>query len=292
MRTFYRDWRTGSARNQQMLNFRDEYWTGYGSVLELIDSHCHFDFDAFDADRASVWARSRARGVTGMIIPGVSIEQWDTLFELVNGEADWYGAVGLHPWWIKDLAVADDELSQRLADNAGRKRCVAIGECGLDKGIEVPLPRQESVFRLQLSVACEFDLPLIIHVHRYHAEVLRILKEVQPARGGVIHAFSGSEEIASEYWRLGFYLGVGGTITYERAAKTRRAVAAAPMESLLLESDAPDMPLCGRQGQRNSPELLPDIAAALAELRCMRVEDVARQTRQNTQRLFALSFAP
>ncbi|WP_237068287.1 TatD family hydrolase [Microbulbifer guangxiensis] len=256
--------------------------------MELFDSHCHFDFDDFAPDRDTVWERCRARGVTGMIIPGVSIEQWDNLFQLIHGQEGWYGAAGLHPWWIRDLDVADDELQRQLLGQANREGCVAIGECGLDKAIDVPLERQEAVFRLQLAVACELDLPVIVHVHRYHAEALRLIKELRPPRGGVIHAFSGSEEIAREYWQLGFLLGIGGTITYERAAKTRRTVAAVPVECLLLESDAPDMPLSGRQGQRNSPELLPDIAAALAELRSTTIEDVARQTRENTERLFAL----
>ncbi|KUJ80209.1 TatD family deoxyribonuclease [Microbulbifer flavimaris] len=256
--------------------------------MELIDSHCHFDFDAFADDRDAVWASCRARGVAGLVIPGVSVAQWETLFALVEGQPGWYGAAGLHPWWVEELALEPDELKRRLLSRGALSSCIAVGECGLDKEISVPLDRQELIFRLQLSAACDLDLPVIVHVHKYHAEALRILKDLRPPRGGVIHAFSGSEEIAREYWQLGFHLGVGGTITYERAAKTRRAVAAAPMESLLLESDAPDMPLCGRQGQRNSPEFLPDIAAVLAELRSISVEEVALQTRQNTERLFSI----
>nr|WP_255775835.1 TatD family hydrolase [Microbulbifer sediminum] len=263
----------------------------------MIDSHCHFDFDAFAGDRDTVWQRCRDLGLKGLVIPGVSISQWQTLFELLRLRPDWYGAVGVHPWWVEaflagpggqDKQLLLEDLREQLSSWGRRERCVAVGECGLDRGVETPLEHQCDIFRVHLATACELELPLIIHVHRYHAEVLSLLKEYRPARGGVIHAFSGSEEIAREYWQLGFYLGIGGTITYSRALKTRRAVAAMPLESLVLESDAPDMPLSGRQGQRNSPENLPDIAVALAALRGIPVEEVAVQTFRNTELLFAL----
>nr|WP_255774529.1 TatD family hydrolase [Microbulbifer zhoushanensis] len=262
----------------------------------MIDSHCHFDFDDFALDRSEVWQRCCQLGLKGMVIPGVSIAQWRTLFELLQRRPEWHGAVGVHPWWVKELATdhpgPGEELQEWLLGQLlhwGRNsRCVAIGECGLDRAIDTPLALQRDIFRVHLRAACELQLPLIIHVHRYHADVLALLKEYRPLRGGVIHAFSGSEEIAREYWKLGFYLGIGGTITYPRAAKTRRAVAAVPLEALLLESDAPDMPLSGRQGQRNSPEFLPDIAAELASLRAVPVEEVAVQALRNTRQLFSL----
>lgn len=256
--------------------------------MHLIDSHCHLDFDAFAPDRAQVWERCEAAGVQRLIIPGVSIPQWRSLFALVRNQPDWFAAVGVHPWWVKDLALEASRLQQALTERAGHDRCVAIGECGLDAAIDTPLAQQEVVFRAQLAAACDLHLPLIVHTHKTHARILALLKAYRPVRGGVIHAFSGSEEIAREYWQLGFYLGIGGTITYERAAKTRRAVAAVPLESLLLESDAPDMPLAGRQGRRNSPEFLPLIAEQLAGLRDVAVETVAEQTRRNTELLFAL----
>ncbi|WP_288129503.1 TatD family hydrolase [Microbulbifer sp.] len=259
----------------------------------LIDSHCHLDFDAFAADRDAVWQRSRAAGVSSVIIPGVSIRQWRTLFALVRNNPDWYGAVGVHPWWVKDLAIAPTQLQQAViervdAEMRSGSRCVAVGECGLDALIKTPMDRQLAVFRPQLAAACDLELPLIVHGVKAHSEVLRALKQFRPRCGGVIHAFAGSEEIAREYWNLGFYLGIGGTITYPRAAKTRRTVAAVPAESLILESDAPDMPHAGRQGERNSPEYLPNIALTLAELRGTTVEDVTQATASNTRQLFDL----
>ncbi|MFC6635377.1 TatD family hydrolase [Microbulbifer taiwanensis] len=261
--------------------------------MQLFDSHCHFDFDAFDGDRPQVWQRCRDAGVERMIIPGVSEPRWSTLFELVKGEPGWYAAVGLHPWWVAEAEMEPVQLQRDLAQQIAAAQlqgnpCVAIGECGLDGAIVTPLTDQEPHFRAQLALAAELDLPLIVHACRCHSDMLRLLKEYRPARGGVIHAFSGSEEIARDYWQLGFCLGAGGTITYERAAKTRRAFAALPLEAVLLESDAPDMPLAGRQGQRNSPEYLPLIAAELATLRGISIEQVAEQTRLNTERLFAL----
>lgn len=256
--------------------------------MYFIDSHCHFDFDAFAADRDAVWHQCVDAGVGQIIIPGVSVEQWPSLFALVKAEPRWRAAIGVHPWWVAGLAMEPDALRAMLGERAAARNCVAIGECGLDAAAAAPMERQLPVFEAQVRAACELNLPLIVHVHKAHNETLRLLQKWRPPRGGVIHAFSGSEQMALDYWALGFYLGIGGTITYERAAKTRRAVAAVPLESLLLESDAPDMPLSGRQGQRNSPAYLPEIAAALAQLRGQSLEEIARQTRRNTELLFAL----
>ncbi|MBN8431938.1 TatD family hydrolase [Microbulbifer salipaludis] len=260
--------------------------------MPLVDSHCHFDFDAFAPDRAEVWARSVANGVGALIIPGVSIPQWRHLFALVDSEPDWYGAVGVHPWWIKDLAIAPQQLQRALIERVDRERrrggCVAIGECGLDANIDTSMEVQLAVFEAHLIAARERCLPLIVHAVRAHNEVIRMLKKLTPPQGGVIHAFSGSREIAEAYIELGFSLGVGGTITYTRAAKTRNTLAGVALESLLLESDAPDMPHAGRQGERNSPEYLPTVAETLAELRGISVDDVICQTEKNTRALFAI----
>nr|WP_010132847.1 TatD family hydrolase [Microbulbifer agarilyticus] len=264
--------------------------------MALIDSHCHFDFEAFSADRTQVWSRCRQAGVQSLVIPGVSIPQWRQLFALVHSEPAWYGAVGVHPWWVKELAIAPADVRRAVVERVEHERqrsgavsrCVAVGECGLDANIETPLEQQLSVFEAQLEAARALSLPVIVHSVRAHADVLRTLKKFSLEQGGVIHAFSGSREIAEEYVRLGFYLGAGGTITYERAAKTRKALRDIPLEHLVLESDAPDMPLAGRQGERNSPEYLPQIAQTLAELRGISPQLVIEQTGENTRALFGL----
>lgn len=262
--------------------------------MPLVDSHCHFDFDAFASDRAEVWERCVALGLEALVIPGVSIPQWRHLFALVNSQPGWYGAVGIHPWWVDRLAIAPAQVARAVKERVERERsenvgrCVAVGECGLDAIIDTPLKQQIPVFEAQLDAANSVSLPVIVHCVRAHNEVIRALKNTPPKCGGVIHAFAGSREIAETYIELGLSLGVGGTITYERAAKTRSTLAEVPLERLLLESDAPDMPHAGRQGERNSPEYLPAVAGMLAELRDISVETVITQTEINARKLFAI----
>lgn len=254
----------------------------------MIDSHCHLDFSAFDSDRAQLLQQCAASGLEGLVVPGVAPDQWAQVRRLVAAPSPLplYGSAGLHPWWVARQSLSTLAFAQALGE--ALDHCVAIGECGLDGGIDCALATQELWFRLHLELACERSKPLIIHSHKAHSEVLRLLREYRPPAGGVIHAFSGSAEIAREYWRLGFYLGVGGTITYPRARKTRAALAAMPLDSLLLETDAPDMPLCGYQGQRNSPLQLPKVADCLAVLQGESLARVVERTATNTRALFGL----
>lgn len=255
--------------------------------MNFIDSHCHFDFAAFDADREGVWQSCVNMGVKALVIPGVSPADWPKTTAVTLANPDIYCAVGLHPWWVND-AVVLDKLANQLRIAAQGDKCVAIGECGLDAAIDTPLAIQQSVFEVHLQIASELALPIIIHCRRAHNELISLLKHHPLARGGVIHAFSGSYEMAKQYWDMGFYLGIGGTITYERAHKTREAVKRMPLDALLLESDAPDMPLAGQQGQRNSPEYIPLIAEALAQLRGEPVATIAERTTRNAQTLFKM----
>lgn len=268
----------------------------------MIDSHCHFDFSVFDADRTEILQGCAAAGITGIIVPGIQPSQWQPLLSLLTAlsrsvsPCRLWAAVGVHPWWVEALQASfkgtetavKPFCKQQLQDALAQPHVVAVGECGLDGSLLLPLEQQLPVFEWQLQVAADVGLPLILHGHKAHNEILRLLSHYRPAAGGVIHAFSGSEELARQYWRLGFYLGVGGTITYPRASKTRRAIRAMPLESLLLETDAPDMPLNGYQGQRNSPLRLPQIARCLAELREEPLARIQQQTTHNTRRLFAL----
>ncbi|WP_232522390.1 TatD family hydrolase [Marinimicrobium alkaliphilum] len=256
------------------------------SSAPLFDSHCHIDFEVFDGERPALWGRCQAQGLTGLVVPGVSPAQWPGL-EALCAHYDWHYGAGVHPWWVADHPQTDQWLTS-LRQVLAQPRCVALGECGLDNTIATPLAQQQAVFEAQVGLAAQLNKPLIIHSVRSHNAVLRTLKQKTPARGGVIHAFSGSPEQARQFWDAGFYLGIGGTITYARAAKTRRAVQQLPLEALLLETDAPDMPLAGRQGQRNSPEYLPEVARVLAELRGQSVREIAEQTTANSCRLFGL----
>lgn len=249
----------------------------------LFDTHCHFDFSEFDDSRDGLWQQCLQVGVQHLLIPGVEPCQWSQAEELTNQYVGIVMAAGLHPWWVASHQVPDDELWERQLNHSN---CVAIGECGLDAHIETPLDSQLSVFEKHLQMAVDVSMPVVIHVRKTHNETIRMLKKYRPASGGVIHGFTGSVELAEEYWALGFRLGIGGSITYSRANKTREAVTRMPLESLLLETDAPDMPLQGYQGQSNSPLRLTEVAKTLSELRNESLETVAKVTTTNAQTLF------
>jgi TatD DNase family protein len=264
------------------------------STMQFFDSHCHFDFAVFDADRELIWRDCNALGLVHLIIPGVAPAQWLTTASLAQQHDGIYVGVGVHPWWIKD-GVADQSLAQYLNVirqamhlNIPQEKCVAIGECGLDAVIETPMALQQQVLDVHLQLAQRLRKPLIIHCRKAHNELLIQLKRYDLPAGGVIHGFSGSYELAASYWAMGFRLGIGGTITYERANKTRQAVKQLPLEAILLETDAPDMPINGKQGERNSPIHLVEIAKVLADLRGDALEKIAAQTTVNSRTLFKI----
>lgn len=274
--------------------------------MQLFDSHCHFDFPDFNADRVAIWQECNTCGVTGLLIPGVSPEQWQIAAELCTHFSDFFYAAGIHPHWIERqpwypkntcelldektllhiATIISAEITRSTLESVGQ--CIAVGECGLDKSITIPFPLQQQMLDVHIDVANQLRKPLIIHSVKTHNELLSCFKQNPPRYGGVIHAFSGSLETAQQFVARGFLLGVGGTITYARAQKTRHALSTIPLEHLILETDAPDMPLCGQQGGRNSPEYLPRIAQHLADLRGISVEQVAAVTYQNTRRLFGV----
>jgi len=271
--------------------------------MQFYDSHCHFDFIEFNADRAALWQTCQGQGITRLLMPGVAPEQWQRAAQLCADYAGLYYAAGIHPHWIEQQPWFQQDSAHLLSETTLEKiaalikqeilqtacvatACVAIGECGLDKMIATSLDVQQQLLCIHIDVANQVRKPLIIHCVRAHAELLTLLKKHKANYGGVIHAFSGSYEIAQQYVALGFSLGVGGTITYERAQKTRAALAKIPLDYLVLETDAPDMPLQGKQGQRNSPEYIPQVAQVLAELRGVSCAEIAAATWNNSLALF------
>ncbi len=268
------------------------------SDLEFFDTHCHFDFDDFNQDRDALWEACRRQGIHHLLIPGVQPSQWATMQALCSSHPGLYYAAGLHPCWLDDNIWADQltaqlaSLKQALRDQLADPRCLAVGECGLDQYIDGDAELQEAVLICHLEIAQELDKPIILHCRRAHNQMIRCLKAFPLARGGILHAYSGSLEQAEQYWQMGFYLGIGGTITYERANKTRNAVKALPLDALVLETDAPDMPLHGHQGKRNTPLRIRDVAQALASLRNDTLATVAQQTTDNAKALFRLKDVP
>lgn len=235
--------------------------------MALFDTHCHLDFPELDAVREQALARAMTLGVEQILIPGVSAEHWPRLMALVQQHpAQLKYALGLHPFWTEQHQAQHlEQLKQHVELRSSAM--VAIGECGLDAVVAPELmTKQQELLEAQLNLAQYSKLPVILHVRKAHPQLQQLLKRFAGLRG-VIHGFSGSYELAKSYLDLGMKLGVGGTITYPRASKTRDAVARLPIEALVLETDAPDMPMLGRQGELNRPDYLPEIFACLAGLR-------------------------
>ncbi len=253
--------------------------------MDLIDTHCHLNDARFDADRPGVLARCSQAGVRRIVVPGVTASGWDTLLRLCRNEKDLYPALGLHPMYLQQHRAGD---VQRLAEQIELQRPLAVGEIGLDYYIENPdRARQECLLREQLEIARDAKLPVLLHCRKAHDRILKALREV-PVPGGIAHAFNGSLQQAHQYIDLGFKLGFGGMLTYERSSKLRKLAHELPLEAIVLETDAPDMTVASHHGERNSPEYLPECLAALAEVRDDDPGELARQTTRNAEAVLGL----
>jgi len=253
--------------------------------VTLVDSHCHLDASEFDADRSDVIARARAAGVQVQVVPAVTAASWPKLRETCRMADGLYPAYGLHPMF---LDAHRPEHLDHLGGRIERERPCAVGECGLDffvAGLDAEL--QQQYFMGQLRIAREFDLPVIVHARRAVDAVIAAIRQVGGLRG-VVHSFPGSPEQAAQLHKLGFLLGLGGPLTYDRAQRLQRLVATMPLEQLLLETDAPDQPDAGIRGERNEPARLPVVLETVARLRGQPAEDIAAQTTANAKRLFGL----
>jgi len=256
------------------------------TMFTLADSHVHLDDAAFDADREAVIERARAASVSLQVIPGVDAASWPRIRALCSPGNGLYPAYGMHPMYLAQHRPEHlAELSQWLTT----QRPVAVGEIGLDFHVEgLDAEDQREYFRQQLTLAREFDLPVILHARAALDEVTASLRRVGGLRG-VVHSFAGSQQQAEQLWKLGFHLGIGGPVTYERAQRLRRIVANMPIEYLLLESDAPDQPLSTHRGERNEPAYVAEVLQHVAILRGETPEAVATATTVNVRRLFAIA---
>ena len=261
--------------------------------MNFFDSHCHFDFVEFDDQREQIWSKAQSLGITQLLIPAVSPDFRNRVRQVVENFSGIVQAAGLHPWWINSFLIKHslDDLSHHLNTVMTEQKCVAIGETGLDAVIDLALPTQIACLQLHIDAAKKSSKPIILHSRKTHAELIAIIKNNQFVSRGVIHAFSGSYEQAKSFVDAGFYLGVGGVITYDRANKTREAIKKIPLDYLLLETDAPDMPLQGQQGKMNSPINLLPIAECLAELKQQPLTKIAEQTTSNAKTLFGIKHA-
>ena len=260
--------------------------------MAWIDTHAHLDAPELAHDVDAVREQARAQGVVHCVLPAVERSNWDSVRLLAHRHSDSY-ALGIHPLYTgraqdEDLELLAHTLQQHRAD----PRLVAVGEIGLDYFVPgLDAERQQRFYRAQLALARRFDLPVILHVRRSADQLLKVLRQVK-VRGGIAHAFNGSLQQAQAFVALGFKLGFGGAVTYDRALQLRRLAAELPLGSLVMETDSPDIPphwlyttvaerAEGQPQGRNTPAELPRIAQVVADLRGMAVADLAQVTTAN-----------
>ncbi|OBW92201.1 deoxyribonuclease [Gallibacterium genomosp. 3] len=261
----------------------------------FFDTHTHLDYLANDLQQSlhQIVEAATAQKVLKMLVVGIDRQSLVKLPQWVSTESNLYYGLGLHPLFIdqhteQDLLLLEQCLAERKAN------CIAVAEIGLDRyPPEITTAelwqKQCDFLEAQLALAKRYQLPVSLHSRRAHDQLFPFLKRYDLAKKGVIHGFSGSYQQAKRFVDLGYKIGVGGTITYSRANKTRQAIAQLPLTALVLETDSPDMPVSGWQGQPNHPARLPLIAQALAELRSERYEILVEQIWQNSHQLFALT---
>ena len=252
----------------------------------IFDTHAHYDDAQFDADREALLSAMPENGVGLILDPGCDLESSRAAIALAEQYPHVYAAVGYHPENCAPYTDADLDILRRLAQHP---KVVAIGEIGLDYYWEQNPPKafQQEVFRAQLALAQELSLPVIVHDREAHADCLAIVKEFPGVRG-VFHCYSGSVEMARELWKLGWYTGFDGPVTYKNARRTVEVVQEVPLERLLLETDSPYMAPVPVRGTRNDSRNIAHIAAKIAEVRGMTADEVIRIAADNGKRLFGI----
>ena len=253
----------------------------------MIDTHCHLDVAAFDADRDAVVARATVAGVVGILLPAIRPRTWDAVRSLGrrHAAAGLRFALGIHPQIVPELLPDElvGDLTARLALAA--REATAIGECGLDGGTGAH-DLQEQIFRAHVRAARETHKPLVIHVLRAHDAAPRILREEGPVTG-VLHSYSGGADLASVYRDLGLAFSFAGPVTYTNARRPIAAARAIPAALLLAETDAPDQAPAARHGRRSEPAFVADVIAGLAAARAATAAEIAALTTANARRIFA-----
>ncbi|MGQ5525403.1 TatD family hydrolase [Chitinimonas sp. PSY-7] len=252
----------------------------------FIDTHCHLDAPEFDADRDEVVARAQEAGISQMIVPAISLPTLAATLAMRSR----YGcpvALGLHP--IYERTHRDEHLLA-LRNAIAQVQPIAVGEIGLDFFVAgLDAQRQTDIFAAQLKLARDFDLPVLLHVRKSQDQVLKQLRRFG-VRRGIAHAFNGSPQQADAYIKQGFKLGFGGSLTFERALNIRRLATDLPLESIVLETDAPDISPSWAYMQRNEPAYLSQIATELAQLRDISLSALAAQTSANAREALNLHF--
>lgn len=263
----------------------------------MIDTHCHLDFESYDADRAAVVERARAAGVDRILNPAIDLTTSRAIVGLTRAFPGVYGAVGIHPNSSADFTPAALEPIEALA---AEPKIAAIGEIGLDYYRDrSPKERQRQAFEAQLALAERLALPVIIHNREASEDVIAMLETWARAlppplreRPGVLHSFSAPLQVAERALAAGFYIGFTGPLTFKNADALRQVAASIPLDRLLVETDGPFLTPTPYRGQRNEPAYIPYIVERLAPLHRLSRDEMARITTANAERLFALNLTP
>ena len=267
--------------------------------MTWIDSHCHLDAPEFAADRDAVRLVARQAGVGTCVIPAVEVANFESVRLLAHQHGDVY-ALGIHPLFTPQASQDDlQTLALALQQYAEDPRLVAVGEIGLDGFVPgLDMARQQLFYKAQLKLALQHNLPVVLHVRRSADLLLQGLRQT-PVKGGIAHAFNGSLQQAQQFIAMGFKLGFGGALTFERANQLRMLATQLPLDALVLETDAPDIPphwlyvtaedrAQGLPQGRNTPDQIPRIAQALADLRGISLDEVQQATTANVQAVLGL----
>ena len=254
--------------------------------IKFVDTHCHLDDAQFAEDLTDVIERAKSIGVTRIINFGGDIKTSDNAVDLTQYEGLFAG-VGIHPEEIDDFL--NDGADYRIAELAQKDKVVAIGEIGLDYHWEKDTERrelQQKIFIKQLDIARQFNLPICVHDRDAHGDTLKILKAETKGLRGVLHCFSGSLEMAKEIWKMGWLIGVDGPLTFKNSAKLPEIIKAAPLDMLLIETDAPYLAPTPYRGKRNEPAYVVEVAKKIAEIRGEALESIAEITTRNAENLY------
>ena len=251
----------------------------------IFETHAHYDDEKFDEDRDALLSSMKENGIGRIINVSANLESLENTRKLMEQYPFIYGAFGLHPDEVGDL---NEDVMERMRGLCRLEKAVAVGEIGLDYYWDKENhEKQQYWFRRQIALAREEKLPMIIHSREAAADTLRVMKEEKSEEiGGVIHCFSYSAEMAEEYLKMGFYLGIGGVVTFKNAKKIKEVVQMAPMERILLETDSPYLAPVPYRGKRNSSLYLPYVVREIAEIKGISEEEVIEMTKKNAVRLF------
>ncbi len=256
-----------------------------GGITVYFDTHAHYDDEAFDTDRDELIASFPDNGVELVLNPGCSVASSKAALAIAQRYPHVYAAVGIHP---EDLGTCAEGDMERIADLAGSRKCVAIGEIGLDYYWDASRrEEQKALFEKQIRIALDLKLPVIVHDREAHGDCLDIIRKYPELRG-VFHCFSGSAEMAEELIKCGWYLGFDGPITYKNARRAVEALRVCPDERILVETDSPYLSPVPMRGKRNDSRNLSYIVEKIAEIRGCTPQEAASFTRENGRRLFGI----